>query len=230
MLQIAKLNMPVISIITATFNREELLERAIVSVLRQTCDLWELLVIDDGSADNTFNKVRPYIEKTGKIRYFRHTNRGLALSRNAGLQAAAGEYVTFLDSDDEYLPEHLELRLKYMKENSNVDLIHGGTMIVGNPFVPDKNDTSKEIHLDKCAVGGTFFGKRPVFISLGGFKDIDYSEDSDLMERATEIYRVQKVSFPTYVYHRDTADGICNSRIHAVMPGAEFSSNLSITN
>ncbi|ABL65478.1 glycosyltransferase family 2 protein [Chlorobium phaeobacteroides] len=101
---------PEISVILPTFNRARLLDTAIQSVLGQTFTDWELLVVDDGSSDNTFDLVNPYITENPRIRYLRHCNRKLNNTRNAGIQAAFGRYITFLDSDDSYTPDHLESR------------------------------------------------------------------------------------------------------------------------
>lgn len=203
---------PAVSIILPTFNRSGLLSNAIRSVINQSYKNWELLVIDDGSKDDTFNVINNFLVKSEKIRYIKHTNRGVALSMNAGLKIASGKYVTFLGSDDCYKEVHLEKRINFMEENPNIDLIHGGVVINGNPYVQDKNDISKQIHLSECIIGGTIFAKAGAIPSIGGFHDIPYSAESDLYERAVENgLNVERVEFPTYVYNRDTPDSITNS-------------------
>ena len=201
---------PIVSVILPTYNREKLLPRAVDSVLKQTFEKWELLIVDDGSEDNTYEYVNKFISNDKRIKCVKQQNMKLPIALNNGIALASGKYVTFLGSDDEYLPEHLELRVKILEENPDVDFLHGGVKIIGNPYVPDKNDITKKIHLDKCVIGGTFFAKREVFIKLNGFKNIFYSEDSEFFERAEKIFTVRKVDFKTYVYHRDTESGICN--------------------
>lgn len=98
-----------------------------------------------------------------------------------------------------------------MNENPYIDLLHGGIEIIGDPFVKDKNDLTKKIHLEECHIGGTFFCRRKIFEELGGFKNIEYSEDSEFFERVEEEFKTAKVNFKTYVYYRDTPDSICNS-------------------
>ena len=66
------------------------------------------------------------------------------------------------------------------------------------------------IPLYECVIGGTFFGKREVFEQLRGFNNIPYSEDFEFLERALKIFKVEKVYYPTYIYHRDTMDSITN--------------------
>ncbi len=210
-MQLYKNFSPIVSVILPTFNRAGLLERAIISVINQSFIYWELLVVDDGSNDNTFEIVKQYQEKFEKIRYLRHSNRRLPFSLNAGIQASSGKFITFLGSDDEYLSEHLMLRMEIMNKEPNVDLLHGGVKITGDPFVKDKNDKSRKIHLKNCVIGGTFFGKRKVFVDAGGFSNLEYSEDSEFLERVINIYNVRKIDFPTYIYHRETEDSITNN-------------------
>ena len=202
---------PIVSIILPTFNREKLLVRAINSVLNQTIQNWELIIVDDGSTDNTFEVVNSYLQKQENIRYIKHSNRRPPLSQNVGIISSVGKYISFLGSDDEYKPTYLEERINFLQTHSDVDLIHGGVEIIGHPFVKDKNDLSKEIHLSECIIGGTFFGKRKVFFELDGFKNLKYSDDSDFFERALQKFKIEKVDFPTYVYYRDTPDSICST-------------------
>lgn len=210
-MQVYKNHQPIVSVIIPTFNREKLLQRAINSVLKQDFKDWELIIVDDGSSDNTFDLVNSYLMICENIRFIKHSNRKLPLSLNAGILLSVGKYICFLGSDDEYKSSYIKERVKFMNENPNVDLIHGGAEIIGNPFVKDKNDLKKEIHLSECVIGGTFFGKREVFVELNGFNDLNYSEDSDFYERAIQNFNVVKIEFPSYKYYRDTPDSICNN-------------------
>jgi len=202
---------PKISVLIPSYNREEILKRAVESVLNQTFKNFELIIIDDGSTDNTSSMIWEYQKQLANIRYLRHSNRKLPLTLNAGIQASASEYITFLGSDDEYRSNHLKTRLEIMENDKSVDVLYGGVEIIGNPFVKDKNDLSKNIHLSECIIGGTFFGKRNVFLNMEGFNDIEYSEDSDFFERASRKFKFVKTDAPTYVYYRDLPDSICNT-------------------
>ncbi len=203
---------PSVSIVLPTFNRAYVIKRAINSVIKQTVSDWELIIIDDGSNDNTFDICKSYIIKDFNIKYFKQSNRGLPSSLNEGIKVACGKFIAFLGSDDEYLPNHLELRLAFLEKNPTVELLHGGAKIIGDNYVKDKNNVSKKIHLSNCVIGGTFFGKKNLFKKLNGFKNISYSEDSDFFERAVKIgTEILKVEYPTYIYHRDTDDSICNT-------------------
>jgi len=202
---------PKVSIIMPSYNRRGLITRAIDSILNQTYKSWELVIVDDGSSDETFSAVDPYLLKYENIRYLRHSNRKTPLATNAGLMASCAEFITFLGSDDEFKPDHIQLRMSIFEADNNVDFIHGGVEVIGHPYVKDKYDLNREIHISECAVGGTFFGKRNVFFELGGFKDLEYSDDSDFLERAEKKFNVLKVDYPTYIYYRDTPDSICTN-------------------
>jgi glycosyltransferase involved in cell wall biosynthesis len=181
------------------------------SVINQTNKNWELLIIDDGSIDNTLKIVAEYIGKYPNIKCFFHQNRGAAYSMNVGIKNSNGNFITFLGSDDEYLPDHIEERLKYFEENSDVDIIHSPAKIIGNQFVKDKNDKSKKIHLDDCILGGTLFGKTNIFKESKGFKELNYSPESEFIERAEKNCKIKKFNNRSYIYYRDTPDSICNN-------------------
>jgi glycosyltransferase involved in cell wall biosynthesis len=211
-MQLYKSYKPIVSIVLPTYNRGKLIERPINSILKQTFENWELIIVDDGSDDDTYSIVNKYLMKNEKIRYLKQTNRKPPLAFNTGIQASIGEYITFIGSDDEYKSNHLEIRLNYFNEDKSLDFIHGGLEVIGRPFVKDKNDLSREIAISECVAGGTFIGKREIFLSLGGFQDLKYSDDSDFYERLLKTdYKIKKVDDPTYIYYRDTEDSICNT-------------------
>ncbi|MBE9005526.1 glycosyltransferase family 2 protein [Fortiea sp. LEGE XX443] len=194
---------PEISIVICTYNRANYLNRAIDSVVAQTFKDWELLVVDDGSEDNTFEVVNNYVQQFNNIRYLKHRNKKQAYAKNAGIQASFGKYITLLDSDDAYKQNHLESRLEYLKKHSEIDLIEGGFFSEEEIFVADYYQPDQIINLRECVLGPTFFGKRRVFFELQGFKNISYGEDTDFWERAEKIFKTQKVTEPqTYVYTR----------------------------
>ncbi|MBE9224825.1 glycosyltransferase family 2 protein [Phormidium sp. LEGE 05292] len=194
---------PEISIILCTYNREQHLDNSIKSVINQTFKDWELVVVDDGSQDNTFEIVNTYLQNFRNIRYLKHQNRKLAYSKNVGIQASFGKYITFIDSDDMYKPEHLHSRIEYMKAHPEVNLIQGGFEVQGDIWVADYYRPGEKISVYECVLGPTFFGKRQVFFELKGFCNIAYGEDTDFWERAEKIFKTQKLTEPqTYIYIR----------------------------
>lgn len=106
-----------------TYNRRDLLERAIISVIGQDFDDWELIIIDDGSSDGT----RQYVEsiRNEKITYHYQENKGRSAARNKGLSLSAGVYICFLDSDDELLPSYLSTFRSIIAESNPKILLAG---------------------------------------------------------------------------------------------------------
>ncbi len=206
-----KPNSESVSIILPTFNRANYLKRSIDSVTAQSYNNWELIIIDDGSSDDTKKVFEPFLMRFKNIKYYYHSNRGVALSMNSGIKKSTGKFITFLGSDDEYLPDHLKLRVDFFNLHESIDLIHSTAEIIGDEYVKDKNDLSKKIHLNDCILGGTLFGRRYVFEELNGFRKVNYSPESDFIERAEKKFSISKLDLPTYIYYRNTPDSICNS-------------------
>lgn len=199
-----------VSVIITLYNRKKYIKRAIDSVLLQSFKNFEIIIVDDGSTDKPEKIVFPFLEENKNITYIKHSNRGPALTLNAGIKISTGEFITFLDSDDEYKKDHLKKRIQYLAKNSKVDLAYSSAEVIGNKkdmYVPDARNKNKLIHLDECIIGGTFFGKRNVFEKLGGFKDI-YAYDFDFYNRAKGKFNIVKLDLPTYIYHRDTPDSL----------------------
>ena len=136
---------PFFSIIITTYNRAQLIKRALDSLISQTEQDWEALIVDDGSTDDTYSQILPYLNRYPKIRYFKKVHSGEAQSKNEGIYASTGKFISFLDSDDEYRQDHLELRKNILLENPTIQFFYGGMKVLGNQYVPDRFDNSKRI-------------------------------------------------------------------------------------
>lgn len=191
-----------VSIIIVTHNQKSFLSRAIDSVLNQTTMRWELLIIDDGSDDNTEEFVKRYFLLNKKIRYFKRLFNGIVPSKNFGIKNAVGNYITFLNPEDEFKSNHIELRLNYLEENSDVDLLTGSIYLdvlkLENPdyYKTIVNSDRKESLLGNLVL----FGRRKVFELLNGFNDCDYYE-TDFLVRALDFFKIKKFDAPTYIIH-----------------------------
>ncbi|MCX6191752.1 MAG: glycosyltransferase family 2 protein [Flavobacteriia bacterium] len=199
-----------ISVLMAVYNTNfSYVKRAIDSVLQQDFQDFELIIIDDGSKEIEREKLMQYATKNeDKISYIRHSNRGQSESINRGISYSVGEYITIIDSDDEYKPNHLSACLEAV---SNLDLICSTTETVvdsdNDYYVPDKNDQTKLIHLDNVILFGTLFGLKKVFTSIQ-FKN-GFAADADFYEKASEQFQVKKLDLRTYIYHRNIPGSIC---------------------
>jgi glycosyltransferase involved in cell wall biosynthesis len=202
---------PKISVLMAVYNTDfSYIKRAIDSVLNQDFQDFELIIIDDGSKENNRELLLAYVEENeDKIIYIRHSNRGQSESINRGVLISVGEYITILDSDDEYKPNHLSACLKAIDDH---DLIcsNSSTIVddVKDYYVPDKNDLTKLIHLDNSVLFGTLFGRKKVFSSIN-FKT-GFAADADFFEKAKLNFRVKKADLRTYIYYRNIPTSICS--------------------
>ena len=202
---------PFFSVIIATYNRAQLLQKALNSLISQTTDDWEAIIIDDESTDDTYSRILPYLRSYRQIRYLRKPHSGCAMSKNAGICLSVGKFITFLDSDDEYDPMHLDLRKKILMEDHSIRFLYGGTNIIGNQYVPDRFDNEKSVSLNDCVIGGTFCIERNTIFQLKGFWKISLGEDADLFERAKKSgILIIETKLPTYIYHHETEDSITN--------------------
>lgn len=118
--------MPAVSVVIPGFNYARFLGEAIDSVLAQTLHAHEIIVVDDGSTDDTPEVAQRY---AGKIRYLRTENGGVSRARNTGVAASTGEFITFLDADDRWLPRKLEMQAAAFAAAPDAGLIHTGSRV-----------------------------------------------------------------------------------------------------
>lgn len=199
---------PFFSVVMTSYNRADLIDRALQSLVAQTEEDWEAVIINDGSTDDTEDRVQRYLREYPQIHCRYQENQGFIAGKNAGIRLARGKYITFLDSDDEYEKNHLASRKEILLGNA-IDLLHGGVRIIGNEYVPDAQDPSRSIHLSDCAISGTFFIGRRAQRELEEFKGNNLTTDDDFMTRALKKnLRIVKTDIPTYIYHRDVEHSI----------------------
>lgn len=121
-------NCPHFSVVIPSFNRASLIVEAIRSIEQQTLREWECLIVDDGSTDNTDEMVRPLQLKDNRIKYLKIPHGGVAAARNTGIEQSRGDVICFLDSDDTYEPNTLELFAKAFEKYSNDIFAYGPYM------------------------------------------------------------------------------------------------------
>lgn len=122
--------MPRVSVIIPTYNRSRSIESAIQSVLVQTYQDLEVIVVDDGSTDETRDLIFALMKEDQRIQYLKHdTNRGAQAARNTGIRAAQGDWIAFLDSDDRWLPYSLESRLA-AADREGVQVVHSECYVI----------------------------------------------------------------------------------------------------
>ncbi len=141
------IHMPTVSVVIPTFNRSHYLKMAIQSVLNQTYQDFQIIVVDDGSTDNTAEVLEQYQQDKRVNCLFRtHTDRCTA--RNAGIEIARGRYVAFLDSDDVWLPQKLEQQVVFLDRNPEIALVHGlvEMMDPSGGFLPEETSKLRKLY------------------------------------------------------------------------------------
>lgn len=180
--------MPKISVIIPTFNRAHLIAKAIESVLNQTITDFELIVVDDGSTDNTEEVVHSFTDP--RLRYLKQLNGGPSVARNAGIQAATGEFIAFLDSDDLFLPEKLSVQMAKVVDNPAVGLVYGlylsntereGSLKVAGVCYPQLE--LRDLLLGPAFQWSTVLIRRALLEQAGGFDETLGGEDWELTLR-----------------------------------------------
>lgn len=145
-----------VSVIIPAYNQGHYLGEAIQSCLDQTYPNIEIIVVDDGSTDNTGEIAQSY--KDPKIKYIQKQNGGLSSARNAGIQAASGEYLTFLDSDDTFLPEKISLLLDRLMTNLHLGFVAGHALLIDQrgKTIPKKFETHLPSPIQNLILGNPF--------------------------------------------------------------------------
>ncbi|MFM6154725.1 MAG: glycosyltransferase family 2 protein [Cuspidothrix sp.] len=173
-----------VSVIIPVYNCDHYLSEAIKSVLEQTYEPVEIIVVDDGSTDKTAQIITGFDDD---INYIYQNNSGPATARNTGLKIAKGEIITFLDADDIWSPNKLQLQQEYLLENPSAEVVIGHTQFI-QLTVLDSQDKFTEIAEPRIFLNlGSAVFRKSVFEKVGLFdENLHYSEDVDWFNRARE--------------------------------------------
>jgi len=194
------LNSPLFSVIIPTFNREQFLNIVLKSVLDQSFDDFELIIIDDGSTDQTEEIVKSF--KDQRIVYQFQDNHGVAHARNQGLQVAKGRYIAFLDSDDKWVSQKLERVKNHIDQFPEFKIFHTEEIWYrGDELLNQKKKHKKpngrvyQNALSLCCISiSTAVISREVFDDVGTFDErLAACEDYDFWLRATHKYDVKLI-------------------------------------
>jgi len=219
-----------ISVICPTYNRADLLPQTIESVIAQTYKNWELLIIDDGSTDNTKQVVEKYLSE--KISFVESSHSGLpAVARNIGIKKARGEWIAFLDSDDTWLPRKLEVQIQTIEKAKDVDLVCCNAFRGTDEFVKEdlqtfyifpskKSDNYFRELIDRnFIITSSVVARKKVMEQGGGFNErpeLAAIEDYDLWLRCSIDCNLAYLSEPLIIYRDNVQEGIRGtiSRVH----------------
>lgn len=198
---------PRVSVITPTYNRADFIGEAVESVLAQTLGDFELLVVDDGSTDNTREIMQPYLEDP-RVHYFEQENRGQSGARNTALAQAKGEFICFLDSDNTWEPDKLERQLVVMELHPEVDIVYGDIITINEQGDEISRDNMRRysgrivalLLRDNFVSINTSMIRRHCFDEVGNFDETErFATDYDLWLRFSAHYRFHYL--PAYLTH-----------------------------
>ena len=205
--------MPTVSVITPAYNVAPYLGEAVDSVLAQTFGDLELILVDDGSTDTTFQLASEYARTDPRIRLVQQENRGISSARNYALRMATGPFIAILDADDMWLPTYLERQLAILMREPDCDIVTGNAWFLGGAKdgqparpSPDRRvePTLSRMLEDETAVFIMTVFRRRVYEVIGGFDEsMRTNEDYDFWIRAAIAgFRFRRNDEPLGRYRR----------------------------
>jgi glycosyltransferase involved in cell wall biosynthesis len=187
------INYPMVSVIIPAYNAAEFLPATIASVQGQTFSDWELLIINDGSTDDTVTVVRQYQETNHNIHLIHQLNQGVSTARNLGVENSKGQIIAFLDADDQWLPHKLQQHLEHFKSNSRLGVSFAQVEILTQTGEPTGQVSSSRLtnlqpeyllSENPTTTTSNWVVRKEVFAQVGGFSpDMSYSEDLEWLLR-----------------------------------------------
>jgi glycosyltransferase involved in cell wall biosynthesis len=202
-------NKPIVSVIIPVFNRGYLVGKAFESIFSQTFLPWEIIAVDDGSVDNTWQVLNEYAEKNKKIKIFQHKeNKGISGARNTALLYAQGEYIAFLDSDDVWEKDKLAKQIDvFNKSKENLGVVYTGAIFINKNITRIKKTKEKgDLYLSELKynpIGGPsrVMIKKECLDNCGFFdENFKALEDWDLWIRISKRYLVDFIDEPLVKY------------------------------
>ncbi|NJD24010.1 MAG: glycosyltransferase family 2 protein [Betaproteobacteria bacterium] len=196
---------PAVSVIVPAYNRASLLGEAIASVLAQSFADFEILIVDDGSTDDTERVVHEFVDS--RIIYLKQENKGRSCARNAALDISRGRFIAFLDSDDLYLPGKLAMQVEYLDSHPHIDMLYTSAYCIdssGNVLderysasVSGRIYRSIAFFRPVTITLPTVMARRELFDKVGKFDENMYRfEDTDMWRRISKIAHIE--ALPMY--------------------------------
>jgi glycosyltransferase involved in cell wall biosynthesis len=199
---------PLVSVVIAAYNMAAYLPLAVKSVLEQVYRNIEVIIIDDGSTDGTREAVRPYLNDP-RVRYLFQENKGQAAAKNYGIRESRGEYVAFLDGDDMWAPEKLDVQIPLFSKSEAVGVVYSRVLYIdktGKELTVADNElfrgrVSGPLLIRNFIGFGTCVVKKECFDRFGGFKEhVRMGIDYDLWLRFSTQYEFDYVDCPLLYY------------------------------
>jgi len=213
-------NSPLVSVVLPTYNYARFLPESVGSVLSQTYAHYEVIVVDDGSTDNTKDVLNPCMQK---IRYIKlEQNKGLPIARNTGIRSARGEYIAFIDADDIWLPEKLQTDIEYFDKQQNAGMVyskqvnideHGGVIDADvKKRLPSGNIFIQLFSEQNFVISSSVVVRKNVFETTGLFDEqLVNCQDWDMWLRIAFYFNVTGIN-KTLVKYRHNPHSLSKNR------------------
>ncbi|MBN1875878.1 MAG: glycosyltransferase [Anaerolineae bacterium] len=208
---------PRVSVITPTYNRATYLQAALASILAQSLAPWEIIIIDDGSTDNTIQIIR---DAPGPIRLFQQAHQGVVAARNLGLEKSSGDLIAWLDSDDLWEPDFLATVVPLLAKDGMLDGVYTGfTMIdaggakLRTSVRVEPPDQLYEMLTQGCFIlTSSFVARKRCYDDVGGFDpQFRIAEDADMFLRLARQFRIVGVPQPLVRYRVHATNTMANA-------------------
>lgn len=219
-----------VSVVIPTYNREATIEMSINSILNQTYKNIEIIVVDDNSKDNTCLIVEKLKEKYDFIKYIKHeNNKGGSAARNTGARFASGEFLAFLDSDDEWIDTKLEKCMNVFENNGDISMVYSDMILYNVKTGKEKINVSEEWEdkykgiLCKNIIGSTslIVIKKNAFDKVKGFKEgLPSCQDWDFYINVAKDFKIEKVNEPLLKYY--IHDNSISGNLKRVIEGHKY--------
>jgi glycosyltransferase involved in cell wall biosynthesis len=219
--------MVTVSVIIPVFNTEAFLTHTIESVVGQRYNDWEIIAVDDGSTDRSATVLQKYVHRLpGKFHCICQENQGASSARNRAIGISSGQYIAFLDSDDAWFPEKLEIQVGILEDAPHVGMVYADCLVVnqiGNPVrdsyfnnSPPRGWIFQNLLLNNFIPTSSVVIRRSVLQEIGLFNLVyRISQDYDLWLRVSDRYQVAVIEKPLVQYRIHPA-GISRNRVEMV--------------
>lgn len=197
---------PTVSVLIGVYNEEQYIEASLQSLLDQTFDDFEIIVVDDCSTDSSVEIIQSFDDP--RIRLIENeTNLGLTKSLNRALDAAEGRYVARQDADDLSHPSRLDREVAYLESHEEVALVGTGAYLIdGDGVIQQKRTVLESVSFDDLVeknhiIHGSILARKDVFESVGQYDDLfQYSQDLDMWLRIAEEHEIRNIPEPLYYF------------------------------
>ncbi|MBW4452188.1 MAG: glycosyltransferase [Nostoc indistinguendum CM1-VF10] len=232
---------PTVSVIMPAYNASKYLHETITSVLSQTFDNFELLIVDDGSTDNSAEIAHKYGNEDSRIKIFCQENKGVSVARNTGISLSSGKFIAFIDADDQWLPDKLACHINHLNMDENLGISFGKVEFIND----DSNGTGKFSNsiLNNLTPLDFYYEnpiitpsnavlRRDVLEQIGGFdKNLKGTEDAELFLRAAYMgwkvegiarvltrYRISQKGVSSQLYRMEEDWNRLNKKVQIYAP------------